>query len=111
MHPDDPDEGHGEHDTGNVGRDARVGMNEVIAKDGGDDADDRNQRNPRRVRHPGCDADQGLATEHQVGCEESYIHHEHDAHHEQRAERAELAAGLDHLRNTERRSLRRNAAP
>jgi hypothetical protein len=81
-------------------------MYEVIAKDGGDDADDRNQRNPRRVRHPGRDADQGLASEHQVGCEKTHIHQENDDHHEQRAERTELAPGLDHLRNTQCRSLR-----
>ena len=58
------------------------------------------------VRHA-RDAGERLSAQHQVRGHESHVHHDDDADHEQRAERAELTARLHHLRNTERRALRR----
>ena len=107
VHPDDPYGAEQQHAARNVRHHARVGVNEIIAVDGSDDAqypDERDSRCVRHARHQTCER---LAAQHQVRGQESDVHHDHDADDEQRSQRPELTPGLDHLRNAERRALRR----
>ncbi|CAM2153275.1 hypothetical protein PT2222_20125 [Paraburkholderia tropica] len=107
VHAHDPDEREQQHRARAPRHQARVGVDQVVAENGRHETERADHEHAVVHAHVRGEAVQRLTAQHEVRREEAQIHHHDEADHQQRAERAELAARLHHLRDAELRTLRR----
>ncbi len=102
---EDVDETDDDADPQHPGANAVEHMDEAVADDADDPRAERTDDDADRHWNAVDHAVQRLAGQHDVGSEEADVHDPGNQHHQQRTERAELCAALDHLRDAHLRAL------